>query len=352
MEEAGGINEIYNFYVGQTLTNSYNRASASFYARLGYAYGVDYTDQAAISSIAGISQAEANWFINQGAALAATIGYTYGCTPGSLTNMAVNLYAADVSRKKDSVNSQISSVKAGKQQDHDNWVAELERLAELEAEQKRLSALGAFVDAYMHRNDAVILAAQLAKTTSSELASWSAGKATQSQPDAPYNVYVLINSDALAVFGHSAIALISSSNKVHLYSYQSTNGYPFESGAVSTEFRQPYTYDFFMEDSGAILQGTGSGDYWVEHYDHYIALDVSTKQWTSMNQYARDFSNNPSDYNVLTHNCYDFVRDVLTAGEVSLVDDTPSYYIDIPNARYNNFNGAYNVDGYTFGLFE
>jgi hypothetical protein len=94
MEAAGGINEIYNFYVGQTLTNSYNQAAASFYSKLAYAYGVDYTSQGAINSIAGISQAEANWFINQGAAAAAAIGRTYGCTPGSLTNMAVNISVA------------------------------------------------------------------------------------------------------------------------------------------------------------------------------------------------------------------------------------------------------------------
>ena len=39
MERAGGINEIYNFYVGTTLKNSYNKASSAFYGQLNYAYG-------------------------------------------------------------------------------------------------------------------------------------------------------------------------------------------------------------------------------------------------------------------------------------------------------------------------
>jgi RHS repeat-associated protein len=145
MEAAGGINEIYNFYVGQTLTNSYNQASASFYSKLAYAYGVDYTSQGAINSIAGISQAEANWFINQGAAAAAAIGRTYGCTPGALTNMAVNMYATDVNRKKDSVNSQIASVKANKQSQHNEWVAYMAYQAWLAAQVTAMQTLAALM---------------------------------------------------------------------------------------------------------------------------------------------------------------------------------------------------------------
>jgi RHS repeat-associated protein len=145
MEAAGGINEIYNFYVGQTLTNAYSRASASFYSKLAYAYGVDYTSQAAINSIAGISQAEANWFINQGAAAAAAAGRTWGCSPGSLVNTAVNLYAADVNSKKNSVNSQISAVKSNKQVQYNQYQAYLAWIAE---QQRQLELLAAKFRAY------------------------------------------------------------------------------------------------------------------------------------------------------------------------------------------------------------
>jgi len=44
MESLGGINEIYNFYVGQTLSNAHGAANAAFYSQLACAYGTDFTD--------------------------------------------------------------------------------------------------------------------------------------------------------------------------------------------------------------------------------------------------------------------------------------------------------------------
>jgi hypothetical protein len=131
MEALGGINEIYNFYVGTTLQNAYNTASAAFYSRLSYAYGVDYTSQAAINSIVGISQATANAYIQRGTNAALSVGSSWGCSPGALTNQAVATFASDVNATKNSVNAQISSVKANKQTQHNAWVEEQARLVAL-----------------------------------------------------------------------------------------------------------------------------------------------------------------------------------------------------------------------------
>jgi RHS repeat-associated protein len=144
MEGAGGINEIYNLYVGTTLQNSYNRASSAFYSKLNYAYGVDHTSQAAINSITGISQATANYYIDSGAAAAMAAGRSWGCTPGDLTKAAINTFATNVNATRVSVNSRISAVKANKQsqfyayQAYLAYLAERQRLAE-EAYQKALA---------------------------------------------------------------------------------------------------------------------------------------------------------------------------------------------------------------------
>jgi RHS repeat-associated protein len=132
MEAAGGINEIYNFYVGQSLANSYNQATVAFNARLGYAQGVSYTSLSAINSIAYISQTEANAYINQGAARALSIGAAYGCSPGSLTMAAVNQFAADVATAKDTTNTRIANVQANKvalYTQYQVWLAEQAWLA-------------------------------------------------------------------------------------------------------------------------------------------------------------------------------------------------------------------------------
>jgi hypothetical protein len=129
MEAAGGINEIYDFYVGTTLQNAYIRANNAFNSRLNYAYGVDYRNQSAINSIHGISQATANAYIEYGRQAALAIGGTYGCTPGSLTNQAINTFASDVDSARVRVNKRIASVKASKQSKHNAWVAEQARLA-------------------------------------------------------------------------------------------------------------------------------------------------------------------------------------------------------------------------------
>jgi RHS repeat-associated protein len=110
MEAAGGINEIYDFYVGTTLQNAYIRANNAFNARLNYAYGVDYRNQSAINSMHGISQATANAYIEYGREAALAIGGTYGCTPGTLTNQAINTFASDVDSARVRVNKKIVSV--------------------------------------------------------------------------------------------------------------------------------------------------------------------------------------------------------------------------------------------------
>ena len=148
MEGAGGINEIYNLYVGRTLQNSYGQASGAFYSRLSYAYGVDYTDLAAINSISQVSQATADYYISQGAAMARAAGRTWGCAPGSLANMAIGSFAANVNAAKDSVNSQIASVKNNKYYQYEQyqaylaylaWVAEVEAAEAAAAEAAALS---------------------------------------------------------------------------------------------------------------------------------------------------------------------------------------------------------------------
>ncbi|MDR2106258.1 MAG: RHS repeat-associated core domain-containing protein [Coriobacteriales bacterium] len=154
MEAAGGINELYNFYVGRTLQNSYNQAASAFNARLSYAYGVDYRSLAAINSISGISQATANAYIAQGAAAALKVGATYGCNPGALTGAAIGAFAANVNTAKETTNQKIASVKSNKHYQYRQyqaylaWVAEQQRLA-YEAERQRQLQLGAMATAYM-----------------------------------------------------------------------------------------------------------------------------------------------------------------------------------------------------------
>ncbi|MDR2672379.1 MAG: hypothetical protein LBC35_03660, partial [Coriobacteriales bacterium] len=100
-------------------------------SRLSYAYGADYTSQAAINSIVGISQATANAYIQRGTNAALSVGSSWGCSPGALTNQAVATFASDVNATKNSVNAQISSVKANKQTQHNAWVEEQARLVAL-----------------------------------------------------------------------------------------------------------------------------------------------------------------------------------------------------------------------------
>ena len=140
MEAAGGINELYNFYVGKTLQNSYNQALGAFNAKLNYARGVDYTSLAAINSISQISQATANYYINRGAQAAASVGSSWGCTPGALTNIAINSFAANVNAAKNSVNSKIAAVKRNKVAQYNAYQAYLARLA-AEAERQRQQAM-------------------------------------------------------------------------------------------------------------------------------------------------------------------------------------------------------------------
>jgi hypothetical protein len=133
MEAAGGINEIYNFNVSQMLTNSYNQATAAFNSTLGLAQGTSYTSMAAINSIAYISQAQANGYINAGAAAAFAVGSWYGCSPGAITMGAVNLFASDVQTAKDTTNVRIANVQANKVAQYNQyqaWLAEQAWLAQ------------------------------------------------------------------------------------------------------------------------------------------------------------------------------------------------------------------------------
>jgi RHS repeat-associated protein len=121
MEAAGGINEIYNFYMGQTLQNTKNSADSAFYRQYAAATNVPYTNLAAINNISQIPQSLANYSINQGANAAYAIGAVYGCTPGTLTNQAVAQFTNDVNASKDSVNTQIAVVKNDKLQENAAW---------------------------------------------------------------------------------------------------------------------------------------------------------------------------------------------------------------------------------------
>ncbi|MDR2156663.1 MAG: DUF6531 domain-containing protein [Clostridiales Family XIII bacterium] len=122
MEAMGGINEIYNFYVGRTLQNAQNKANAAFSSALSRASGTDYTSAEAINAIAGISQATANYYINAGAATARSVGATYGCAPGALTNAAVASFSANVNAAKTSVNARISEVRENKKAQYQTWI--------------------------------------------------------------------------------------------------------------------------------------------------------------------------------------------------------------------------------------
>jgi RHS repeat-associated protein len=159
LEISGGINEIYNFYVGATLQNSYNRAASAFNGQLNYAKGVNYTSQAAINSISQISQASANAYITAGAQAALNVGASWNCNPTSLTGAAIHTFATNVQATKTSVNSQIAQVKANKQYQYQQyqaylaWLAEQRRLAEAAERQRQATrALTSYATAYMMRN--------------------------------------------------------------------------------------------------------------------------------------------------------------------------------------------------------
>lgn len=137
MESLGGINEIYNFYVGSSLQNSYSIAASAFYSQLNYAYGVDYRNLMAINSIAGVSQETANAYIAYGASLALSQGRSWGCAPGVLTGVAVGTSASDVNTTKDSVNKQIATVKSNKYYQYQQYQAYLAYLAYLASLQRQ-----------------------------------------------------------------------------------------------------------------------------------------------------------------------------------------------------------------------
>jgi|GEM_PF-1697233 len=115
------INEIFDLYLGTTINNNIGRANAAFYGQLNYAANVDYQNIDAINGISGISQGTANYYINQGASQARSIGQTWNCSPGALTNQAVGQMTAYINASKNSVNSQIANVKAQKKTQYNEW---------------------------------------------------------------------------------------------------------------------------------------------------------------------------------------------------------------------------------------
>jgi hypothetical protein len=123
MEENGGINEIYNFYVGTTLQNQANASGSSFYRQYAAASDVPYTSSSAINGISQIPQSAANYYINMGRDAALAIGQVYGCTPGALTIDAIDKFTQDVNASKDSYNYQIDAVKADKLLQNAQWAA-------------------------------------------------------------------------------------------------------------------------------------------------------------------------------------------------------------------------------------
>ena len=130
MEQAGGINEIYNFYVGETLQNAQRQASAAFNGSLNSARNTDYTNMNAISAIGQISQNSVNAYIQNGALMAQMVGANYGCQSGSLAYSATVAFSDTVNASRVSVNVQISRVKANKTTQYNqyrDWLAEQER---------------------------------------------------------------------------------------------------------------------------------------------------------------------------------------------------------------------------------
>jgi RHS repeat-associated protein len=123
MEENGGINEIYNFYVGATMQNHANMADNAFYRQLSDAQATPYTDMRAISGIAQIPQSLADRYINQGVGAVYAIGAVYGCAPGALTNRALETFRQDIDASKADVNSRIDEVKRSKTDLYEAWLA-------------------------------------------------------------------------------------------------------------------------------------------------------------------------------------------------------------------------------------
>ena len=135
MGQLGGINELYNFYVGRTLESAQSQAAGAFSAQLARAYGTDYRSLSAINSIAQVSQQAADAYIAKGAVAALAAGASWGCSPGALTGAAVMGFAATVSAAKDSVNAQISAVKANKRAQYGQYQAWLAYQAWLRQQQ-------------------------------------------------------------------------------------------------------------------------------------------------------------------------------------------------------------------------
>jgi len=142
MEAQGGINEIYNAYVGTSLQNSYYLAASAFYSQLNYAYGVNPTNLAAINSISGISQATANAYISYGASMALYQGASWGCVPGALTGAAINTFATHVNATKDSVNVQIAEVQSYKYGQYAEYQAYLAWLAYVYQQEQAAASAG------------------------------------------------------------------------------------------------------------------------------------------------------------------------------------------------------------------
>jgi hypothetical protein len=83
--------------------------------QLSYARSVDYTDIGKVKAISGITQTTENRYISQGAAAAQQVCVNYGCNPGTITNIAISRFSADVNASKASYNQKIAQVKSNKQ---------------------------------------------------------------------------------------------------------------------------------------------------------------------------------------------------------------------------------------------
>jgi len=106
---------------GVALQNSNNQANTNFYGQLNRAKSANYRSINAIRNISGISNSTANRYINQGINEVDQIAANYACTPGAITNKAINTFAANVNASKNSVNKQISSVKANKTSQYNQY---------------------------------------------------------------------------------------------------------------------------------------------------------------------------------------------------------------------------------------
>lgn len=130
------LNELRDFMTAAGLYAGEVNARNSFNGSIARANGTEMSNYASIS---GISQATANYYINQGIAKAGEASMNYGCTVPTVPNEAVAKLQYNVNASRNSANAQIQQIKTNKKTQYDAYLEALARL-KAENEQKRLEA--------------------------------------------------------------------------------------------------------------------------------------------------------------------------------------------------------------------